>query len=152
MPNYEKLRPWTDISYCDCKTITSLILVYTLTDNPIHCYQCKGALDPERLQLSDKEIDSLASWDSVFSALYNLWLDSGEYEDWAKAQLLDKSGQVNLQGMNSASLLSEKWPAYYWWFYDEEDPCPSTCPNCGSKLDNDNRHGHGKCSKCHVVI
>lgn len=53
---YLKLRPWTDIERCECDSVVSLILVDLLTDNPIHCGDCRKEIDPERLQLSVKEI------------------------------------------------------------------------------------------------
>lgn len=152
MEYYEKLRPNTDIEYCDCSEISSILLVYTLTDNPIHCYKCKGTIDPEKLKLTSDEVYRIGTWHNVFSSLYLLWLDSGEYEAWAKEQLLNKNGQVNIQGMDVAKILSNRWPTYYWWFYDSDDPIPNKCPNCGAELDDDNRHGHGKCTKCLVVI
>ena len=152
MDYYNKLRPWTDIKRCECSNVSRILLVYTLTDNPIHCYECKGELDPERLKLTSKQVDQIASWLSVFSSLYELWLDSGEYEEWAKERLLDKKGQVNIQGISTALELSKKWPSYYWWFYDEDDPQPIFCPNCGGELDGDDKHGHGKCDACHVVV
>lgn len=140
------------IEYCGCNEIYSILLVYTLTDNPIHCYKCKGAIDPERLQLTDKDVEAIGSWHNVFSSLYLLWLDSGEYEGYAKQQLLNKDGQVNKQGMQVARMLSNRWPSYFWWFHDATEPEPARCPNCSGPIDNDNRHGHGKCNQCLVVV
>jgi len=123
-----------------------------LTDNPIHCFECKGEIDPERLKLANKEVDAIGSWDQFFSSLYELWLSSGEYEKWAKERLLDKRGQVNIEGIAVAKLLSNQWPTYYWWFYDSDDPIPTKCPNCNKKLDTDTLHGNGKCNDCNIVV
>ena len=149
---YDKLRPSTVAEPCDCKAINRILLVYTLSDNPIHCYECKGGLDPERLNLDARQVDQVVKWHNVFRSLYELWLDSGEYETWAKASLVDKNGQVNHDGLSLAAEMSNYWPTYYWWFYEHDDPTPNSCPNCGCALDNDNRHGHGKCEVCHVVV
>src|SRR5690242_17281213 len=103
MSRFDKLRPFTGFQFCDCHELSELLLVHTLTDNPIHCFHCKGAIDPQRLGLSSKQIDLVAAWHEQFRALYALWLDSGEYESWAKARLLDVYGQVNRSGRAAAS-------------------------------------------------
>lgn len=152
MPNYEKLRPITDDEVCGCANISDLLLVYTLTDNPIHCFKCKGEVDPERLGLSEERVEQVFTWLRKIRALYDLWLDSGEYESWAKSQLIDPSGQVNLEGLSIAANFSQHWATYYWWFHDEEDLVPVACPNCEQPLIPSQRHGHGLCHECHVVI
>jgi hypothetical protein len=102
MTTYDKLRPWTAIEACQCETLTELLLVDQLTDNPIHCASCRCEVDPERLQLTDNEVESIARWYSVASSLYRLWLDSGEYENYAKQKLLDPRGQINQQARELA--------------------------------------------------
>lgn len=113
MNNYNKLRPSTDIESCTCKTISGLILVDLLTYNPIHCFNCKNEIDPEILKLPKPLVDEIASWFRSYQALYALWLDSGEYESYAQERLLDKHGQVNLEGMRIAKQLSNFQPSYY---------------------------------------
>ena len=150
--NYEKLRPWQDSNYCNCENIKRILLFYAMHDNPIHCYECKGIIDPETINLSPEQVDEISSWHSNFSALYDLWLDSGEYANFAGEKLADKNSQVNLKGVSLARRLSETWPTYYWWFYDYESPTPQECPNCNQPLDGDQQHAHGKCHSCHIVI
>jgi hypothetical protein len=152
MNNYHKLRPEDIQEVCNCSEVNQLLLVYTLTCNPIHCYTCKGSIDPESIKLSEYEVDLISSWHNVFSALYHLWLDSGQYELWAKEKLLENKGEVNKSGLAVVNVLSKKIPTYYWWFHSAEDLVPVNCPNCNKALDNDNRHGHGKCVTCHVVV
>ena len=152
MSHYEKLRPSTYIEVCECVILNRILLVYIFSNNPIHCFECKNEIDPERLGLTEKQVDQIASWNRVSEALNNLWLNSGEYESWAKDKLLDKNGQVNIEGLAIASEMSKYWPTYYWWFYEDEDPLPIKCPNCGQRLDKDTQHGHGKCNICHVVV
>lgn len=152
MSSYDKLRPWVDIEKCDCEDIKSIVLVDILTDNPIHCFNCKNEIDPEVLKLDDKLVDDIASWYQSFQALYALWLNSGEYEAYAKEKLLDRNGQVNKEGMIVAKKLSNYHPTYYWWFYDTDDCEPTVCPNCGNELDQDVKYGTGKCEPCNVVV
>jgi predicted nucleic acid-binding Zn ribbon protein len=152
MNSYDKLRPWTEIEKCDCEKITSIVLVDIMTDNPIHCFNCKNEIDPEVLKLDDKLVDDIASWFSLFQSLYNLWLSSGEYEQYAKEKLKDSYSQVNIEGMYVAKKLSAHFPSYYWWFYDTDDGEPSHCPNCSQKLDLGVKYGTGKCEACNVVV
>jgi hypothetical protein len=152
MDAYSKLRPYTEIERCECDAVSGLLLVHLLTDNPIHCATCKNEVDPERLGLVASEVDEIASCFSVYGALYALWLDSGDYEAFAKEKLLDPKGQVNRAGMAVAERMSRKWPTYYWWFHDSDDGDPDRCPSCGVTLDTDVRWGTGKCDRCHVLV
>ncbi|MFN0108653.1 MAG: hypothetical protein ACKVZH_07340 [Blastocatellia bacterium] len=149
---YQKLRPWTEIEHCECVSIESLLLVDLLTDNPIHCGQCRNEIDPERLSLAVEEAESLARWFSAAGALYRLWLDSGEYEQYAKARLLDPQGQINVDGRSIASKLSLKWPTRLWFFYDTDDGEPTTCPVCQNPLDEAVKWGTGFCQQCLIQL
>jgi len=152
MNHFDKLRPFIALQFCDCKELRELLLVHSLTDNPVHCFHCKGAIDPQRLGLSSKQVDLVSSWHGQFRALYSLWLDSGEYEAWAKAQLLEPNGQVNRSGLAVAASLTTLLPTYYWWFHDESDPVPHSCPVCSIRLSPARLHGHGQCNNCQVVV
>jgi hypothetical protein len=152
MTTYNKLRPWTAIDVCKCETVTELLLVDLLTDNPIHCASCRGEIDPERLQLTDNEVESIAGWHSVAGALYRLWLDSGEYEDYAKQKLLDPRGQVNQQARELAAALSSRLPTRFWYFHDADNGDPTACPVCGEQLDTAVDWGLGICRPCHVQM
>ncbi len=152
MDAYSKLRPDTEIERCECKTVSGLLLVYLFSRNPIHCSECRKEIDPERLGLSAKEVDDIARCFGVYSSLYKLWLDSGEYEAFAKEKLIDPKGQVNRSCMAVAQRLSEKWPTAYWWFYDTDDGTPSSCPSCSATLDTNVKWGTGKCARCCVHI
>lgn len=152
MDVYNLLRPCADTRHCDCEAIEQLLLVYTLMENPIQCFRCKGIVDPARLTLSEPQVASVARWCSVFGALYDLWLDSGEYERWAKEQMLRRGGQVNVQGIAAAAALSETLPTYYWWFHETDDPIPTSCPWCGGPVTPAIRHGECQCDSCRIVI
>ena len=152
MDEYEKLRPSTGIDACECASIDGLFLVDLLTDNPLHCSTCRREVDPERLQLTAEEVDLVARWFTAASALYRLWLHSGEYEDYAKARLLDPKGQVNRDGILAARTLSAKIPTRLWFFYDTDDDEPADCPMCGSALDTAVEWGIGKCPRCPIHL
>jgi hypothetical protein len=149
---YSRLRPWTEIESCQCEAVSELVLFDGLTDNPIHCATCKNEVDLERLGLSVEEIEAVARWHSVARSLYALWLDSGEYEAWAKAQLLDLSGQVNQDGLKVARMLSARLPTCLRLFRECEDKEVVDCPVCGKPLDKKVKFGSGKCLDCHVLL
>jgi hypothetical protein len=150
--SYGLLRPRTDIRHCDCLRVEQLLLVYTLEDNPIQCFRCKGTVDPEAISLSEAQVEAVGSWRRVFGALYDLWLDSGEYEAWAKGQLLRRGGEVNVKGMATRATISETLPTFYWWFRDTDDPVPTSCPWCEGEVVPATRHGEHQCHSCWIVI
>ena len=152
MDAYNKLRPWTEIEACECASVNGLLLVDLLTDNPLHCDFCRKEVDPERLQLTVQETESIAGWFSASSALYRLWLHSGEYEDYAKARMLDPNGQVNKDGLQIALTLSPRYPTRLWFFHDTDDGEPTQCPVCSNPLDTNVKWGTGMCVSCRIQI
>ena len=152
MDSYHKLRPLTEIESCECASVEGLFLVDILSDNPLHCDSCRQEVDPERLQLTIEETDSIANWFMAASALYRLWLHSGEYEDYAKARLLDPKGQTNRDGLEVARTLSLKIPTRLWFFSDVEDGEPTHCPVCCSPLNTDVKWGKGMCDSCRIQV
>ena len=152
MDAYQKLRPWTEIEACQCDSVEGLLLVDLLTDNPLHCRKCRKEVDPERLSLTVEETELVARWFSAASALYRLWIDSGEYEEYAKARLVDPRGQVNRDGLQVARTLSVRIPTRLWLFRDTDDGAPTECPVCGGALDTDVAWGSGQCRTCPIHI
>ena len=148
MNSYDMLRPWTDIESCECAEVNGLLLVDLLTDNPIHCDACRCEVDPERIHLTTEETESIARWHMAASALYRLWLHSGEYESNAKECLLNPNGQINQDGREIAKMLSKKLPTRLWFFHDADDGTPEKCPVCCKPLDVDVEWGSGKCVAC----
>ncbi|MDH5180578.1 MAG: DUF2310 family Zn-ribbon-containing protein [Gammaproteobacteria bacterium] len=149
---YNRLKPFVDQEICRCTSLHGLLLVDLLSSNPLHCAECKNEVEPERLGLTQRQVDDIADWYMVAKALFLLWLDSGEYEMYAKEKLLDKNGQVNVVGLSLAKELSALYPTLYWWFSDSDDGEPQNCPNCGDELDTAVKHGTGKCEKCRVIV
>ena len=147
MDVYNKLRPWTELEACECASVEGLFLVDLLTDHPLHCDFCRKEVDTERLNLTVEETEAVARWFSVVSALYRLWLDSGEYEEYAKARLLDPNGQVNRDGLEVARALSARIPTRLWFFHDMDDGEPANCSVSRSELDTDVKWGTGRCPK-----
>jgi len=142
-----KLRPWSTPleERCHCEIRDGLVLVHQLSDNPVHCLACNGEVPPEELAWTDELVSRVASWTSIYGALYALWLSSGEYETWAMERLIDIRGEVNVVGRRVTRDLGEanSMPASTWygwyppWDIDEFDsqPVVEACPVCGRSLE-----------------
>jgi hypothetical protein len=152
MNSYDKLRPGTDIESCECTDVKGLFLVDLLSDNPIHCDVCRREVDPERIGLTTDETEAIARWFSAASALYRLWLHSGEYEAYAKERLLDPRGEINVEGRNIAQALTVTIPTQLWFFHDTDDGEPTACPVCCNPLDTAVKWGTGQCEACRIHI
>lgn len=152
MDAYDRLRPINEIEACECTSVNGLFLVDLLTDNPLHCDFCRKEVDPERLNLSVGETESVAGWFAAANALYRLWLDSGEYEEYAKSRLIDPDGQVTRDGLKLARTLSARVPTRLWLFRDTDDGEPTHCPICGGELDTNVKWGAGRCAVCPVHV
>ena len=55
-----------------------------LGENPLYCVACNGEVAPERIGFDERLAEDIACWLSLHRSLYQLWLDSGEYENWAE--------------------------------------------------------------------
>jgi hypothetical protein len=152
---YLKLRPempTPDDEICHCEELQEIYLAHKLGNNPVHCLRCNGEIPPEKLALSEKLINSIASWNSVYGSLYALWLDSGEYEDWARDRLLEIKGQVNTDGLNLVKQLDSVAITYYLWFYENNNDVPNSCPFCGNALEQIGGSDFLKCRSCKIII
>ena len=134
---YIKLRPEAATppeGLCHCATTAEICLVHKLSNNPIYCLDCNGEVPPEKLGLSAEVAEEVAYWNSVYRGLFALWLDSGEYESWAKERLLDPNGEVNEMGLSLLEDLGSVAKSYYYWFHDDEDEPLRSCPVCEEAL------------------
>lgn len=108
-------------------------LMDALSYNPLHCIDCNLERTPESLDLSESLAQSIAFWRDVHNAIDHLWLDSNEYEAWAKEQLEDINSPVNRRGLVLCKDLNAICRCYYWYFQDQssDEFEPMThCPNC----------------------
>lgn len=137
---YWKLRPEPtppEDEICQCLDSPPITLQDHLSSVPLACVRCNGEVPPERLGFGLDVSQELACWRDLHRAVYTLWLDSGEYEDWACVQLSDPGTPVNVRGFHAVARLNDYRRAFLWWFQDAsaDDFVPiSACPRCGSKL------------------
>src|SRR5262245_56846985 len=89
--------------------------------NPIHCLRCNLEVRPERLALTAREVDDIADWRLTYNAIDALELASGEYEQWAREQLLDLSSPPNVEGREVVAMLNEKVRCYFWVWQPQSD-------------------------------
>jgi len=136
---YHRLKPYpgSPDDLCTCSDEPPIKLMSTLGENPIHCMRCNREVPPERLRLETREVDAVASWQSVQGAIEMLELDSGPYELWARAQLMDPNSPTNRRGLEVSGLLRAH-RCYFWFFQpigiDEDIPGLTNCPVCDRRL------------------
>lgn len=137
---YFKLRPPPETpndELCKCAGHKPIKLMVALGYNPLHCIVCNAEVSPGAIPLSIELVEEIARWRNVYAAIDHLWLDSGEYEAWAKTQLEDIHSPVNARGLALCRSLNTLRRCYYWYFQDEtaDDFVPKThCAYCGKQF------------------
>src|ERR1700740_1318256 len=86
---YWKLRPRQNVpaDLCECTDSPAIIVQDHLSSMPLACLRCNGEVPADRIGFSEELAEKLADWRSVYHALTMLWLDSGQYSEWARVQL-----------------------------------------------------------------
>lgn len=158
MHPYDKLRSPPDTALdeiCACEPIRTVKLMEALGFNPVHCLYCNLEVGPERLNLPEELAERLADWDELHRAIRILWLDSSDYEKWARRELLNVDSSVNTRGYELARQLNNIVPCYFVLFDDQSDPeyVPrSECPQCGRSLIEIAAVGSWRvCHHCRIV-
>ena len=138
---YVKLRAGapTDLDeICHCAWETPVVLQPHMSRNPLACARCNLEVPPERVGFDAPVADALAAWRDFHDAFYYLWLDSGEFEAWAAAQLRDASSPVNVRGLELTRRVNAWRRCYLWWFQDEAAhnwTSATHCPRCSQSLE-----------------
>ncbi len=138
---YDRLRPFTTPAdeLCTCPPGTPIKLMSTggIGFNPIHCLRCNLEVPPERLGLSESEVEDVVRWLRTYGAIDALELESGPYEAWARIQLLDPESPPNVEGREVTRKLNRKERCYFWFWQpdaDEDFEPLSACPICRAPL------------------
>lgn len=138
---------------CRCSDLPPLTLKGSLTANPLACFACGLEVSPRDIALPLDLVDELAAWRDVHDALYLLWLDAQEYEEWAFATLKNPRSAVHERALKLIARLATLRPTYYWWFTDQmftEAPPLTCCPRCSSELTPEG--AHRVCTLCRVLV
>jgi predicted nucleic acid-binding Zn ribbon protein len=154
----DRLRPPSatpDDEICSCGPGIPIKLMCVLSYNPICCVGCNLERAPATLGLDEMLVQEIAYWRGIYDGIYLMWLDSAEYEEWARAQLVDLSSPVNRRGRALRANLDRLTRCYYWLFEDvsADDYMPlAECPSCGGAWDACiYRPGHRVCEPCSLV-
>ncbi len=158
---YYKLRPeppTPEDEICQCADRPPIVLHDHLSSVPLACLRCNGEIPPERIGFDADFAERIAFWRNLHRALITLWLDSGDYEDWARTQLLDPQGQLNTRGLEIVAALNQHRRTYYGWFDDASarddstwDATPAVrCPRCYGELVD--RFDCAVCETCSIVV
>jgi hypothetical protein len=138
---YWKLRPPPPTpadELCACVDAPPILLRNEWSTNPLRCIVCKLEVAPEKLGFDERLADKVAFWQRFYECFDYLWIESREFESWAKAQLEDPTGPVNRRGLDLASKLNAFRRTYYSWFQDTSPEVPSAtpthCPVCRAPL------------------
>lgn len=151
-----KLRPAPPTpadELCACEGAPPIMLRSNLGPNPLACAACNLEVKPERVAVSAVIAESLAAWRSFHDCFYLLWLDSGEYEGWARDLLSQPTSPVNLRGLALRAEIDKTRRTYYWWFQGrglDSAPFGCNCPICDQGLDDIGLVGR-VCSECSVI-
>lgn len=115
------------------------MLMWALGPNPIHCLRCNGEVEPSQLPLPSDLVDAVAHWANIEGAIERLELDSGPYEGWAQAELLDLQSPVNVEGLSLRQKLDGIHRCYLVLFQRMEPSgefvVPEACPGCAGTFD-----------------
>ena len=160
---YWRLRPRVvtpDHEICACNSATSIVLQPHFSPNPLSCARCNLEVPPERIGMNASVAESVARWRAFHEAFDVLWLDSGEFEDWAADQLSDPASAVNRRGLALARQLSEWRRCYLWWFQktsqegDETGACPCRALQLEPRFTGERPEGGGLlvCEACSLAI
>jgi len=139
---------------CHCPGDAPVILQGSLPEPPLNCMQCKNPVSLEGANVSDELADAINKWGRLYSALFSLWRNSGEYREWAKHILLDEIGSINLEGLKLAQQYNVIRRAYYWLFQDCSDKDyvqPQHCPFCGASMEPILKNHFKVCHDCRVA-
>jgi hypothetical protein len=135
---------------CRCTPQTALHLRYEFSEFPLFCTDCTGQIFPAAFHLTEDLAQEILSWRTLYAALYDLWLDSSDYEAFARSALLDTTGEVNRRGLTLAARLSEQRTTYYWWFSEDADSSPVKCPVCHTPMTEHATRRFRFCHGCHI--
>ena len=141
---------------CQCGGGKPVKLMCALTSNPIRCIDCNLEIEPSLLPLTESVTRGIAYWRHLYDAIDRLWLDSREYEAWARSQLSDINSPINRTGLEARAALDPLRRCYYWLFQDEsvEDFQPITqFPICGAAFlqEFDASWPQSRCETCSIV-
>src|SRR6516225_154116 len=132
---YRHLRPAQPTAaedLCACVEPYPFKLMFALSYNPVCCMACNREVRPEIYRPDESLCEAIACWRELYRAAYVLWLDSADYEDWGRAQLVNMSSRVNRLGLDVRARVNVLRRTYYWLF---DGSGLTACPLCSQALE-----------------
>ncbi|MBA2611888.1 MAG: DUF2310 family Zn-ribbon-containing protein [Bacteroidetes bacterium] len=161
MDKYSKLRPpkqTPDSEICKCSDTPPIVLQSSLSYNPISCADCNLEVDVNSLDFNNMLIEKIADWRDFHFCFFKLWLDSGEFEIWAKEQLSNPESSVNKRALIIREEIGITRECFYWWFIDNLSAGYNSlvkCPNCSNDLirrKNKFNTDTKICEDCNIIV
>ncbi|MBI2923646.1 MAG: DUF2310 family Zn-ribbon-containing protein [Planctomycetes bacterium] len=122
---------------CRCRRRGPFVLIERFGQNPVACAKCRGEIEVQKLGVTWREAQAIASWRQLYSSIKWLWLQSGAYENWASSELASRTSAVNRMGLDLRRMLGHRRLTYLYWFHDNEgdpDSEMKACPLCGGRF------------------
>ena len=139
---------------CDCPGEPVVKLLSALSSNPFRCVRCNREARLQRLAYGEELYERVHQWNQVYCSVYYLWIDSGDYEQWALQQLEDIASYVNRLALELLETLNAHHRTYFEFFQrvHDEDWTPTTiCPRCTSPLTASSANSQA-CERCSIVV
>jgi len=139
---------------CRCSTDEPALLHGALPVSPLNCMQCKRSILLNDAIISNELGDAIFKWAKTYNSLFILWSDTTEYREWAKQQLLDEVGAINLEGLKLAQQYNAVRKTYYWMFQDNSNKNyiqPQRCPFCGASMVPILKNDFKVCHDCRIA-
>lgn len=138
---------------CHCDATSTVLLMARYESSPLVCAKCNMSRPIANVDVPQDLSLELRRWHKNFEALYQLWIDSGSYASFAKANLESTKSPIVLTALDLTRRLNTYLPAYYFNFEDlsaEDSEEAATCPACGASptIDSSRR----VCVSCRIAL
>jgi len=120
----------------------------------VYCGDCSGYYPGYRVKELFGDLSTQAEvWSLISGHVYDIWMLTGELEEWAVNELSEPSSDLNKSGLQYASQLGKliKKTVWYYLFTPDEDTTEN-CPICKSVCNKSKWDGPKfLCKRCKIV-
>jgi hypothetical protein len=140
---------------CRCAGTSPLRLMWALDPDVVWCIRCNAPVKRATHFFRPAAKNSLGRWKAEFESIYRLWLESGDYESWARRQLTSLAAPINRTGLKLVRANSKLDGRKLYYYFDQFLDRPvraRKCPACGGALNIVQGRSLGLCSRCLLAI
>ena len=120
----------------------------------IFCGHCQGYYPRYRVQeLLGEAEPGIETWARVTGHVYQIWLLTGELEDWALNELTNPTSATNVAGLKHAHDISAQLgkPVWHYMFVSKDKVCDN-CARCGARSEPSLFAGPSYvCQRCRLI-